>query len=114
LSKAPPNPSAELWKQAQSTMDRIKSGELRVSPTQYERLQSVLEGYSAWAFADSELKRGMIGLLYEHHVYVSKVWFLERLGVENHWAHPLLQEMKQILYEETDEFKLEDYMENKK
>jgi hypothetical protein len=100
----------DLWRQAKATMDQINSGELKAKPAQVKRLQTLLEGQEAWAYADAELKRAMIGLLYERHVYISKLWFLERVGAQNRWGHPLLRDMNPILYEETDEFKLEDYM----
>jgi hypothetical protein len=89
-------------------MEKIKGGELKAKQSQIDRLQSLLDGQQAYLYADAELKRGMIGLLYERQVYLSKLWLLEKLGVRNHWNHPLLHTMNMILYEETDEFKLED------
>jgi hypothetical protein len=101
---------SDLWRQAKATLEQINSGELKAKPAQLKRFQSLLEGHEAWAYADSELKRATIGLLYERHVYISKLWFLERLGVQNHWAHPLLRDIKGILYQEADGFKLDDCM----
>ena len=104
----------ELWHHAEELMDKIKKGEVKVTKEQAERLQSLLEGRDAYLYADAELKRGMIGLLYERQIYLSKLWLLEKLGVVNHWLHPLLAQVREILYEETDEFKLDDYMGGRK
>lgn len=104
----------ELWRHAEETMERIRRGELKATKSQVERLQSLLDGRDAYLYADAELKRGMIGLLYERHIYLSKMWLLEKLGVSNGWYHPLLMRIQEILYEETDEFKLVDYMGGRK
>jgi hypothetical protein len=106
--------NAELWRQAEATMEKIKRGELKAKQSQIARLQSLLDGQAAYLYADAELKRGMIGLLYERQVYLSKLWLLEKLGIRNQWNHPLLKSVNAILYEETEEFKLLDYMGGKK
>ena len=108
------NSDKELWRKASETMEKIKSGEVKATKEQVDRLQSLLDGYDAYLYADSELKRGMIGLMYERQIYLSKMWLLEKLGVSNKWDHPLLRKVQDILYEEKDGFKLEDYMESRK
>ena len=100
---------AELWQRAKDLKARAENGEIKISQDQMKRLNSMLEGYEAYIEADTELKKGMIGLLYEKQIYLSKLWLLEKLGVQNQWKHPLLQQIRDVLYEETDEFKVDDY-----
>jgi hypothetical protein len=56
------------------------------------------------------VKQAMIGLLYERECYFGKLWFLEQLCATNNWAHPLLVAIGDILYQGSDEFKLESRM----
>jgi hypothetical protein len=99
--------SKALWLHAQQTLERIQSGEITADTAQVQRLQSLLEGQEAWAAMDAGQKRGMIGLLYEYHLYLHKLRSLERFGIDNRWDHPLFVDVRRILYEESDEFRLE-------
>jgi hypothetical protein len=100
---------AELWRRAHAAMDRITSGELPATRAQVERLRSLLDAHEAWIYADEELKRAAVALMYERHMYLSKLWFLERLGTQNGWNHDLLKQFKRIILEESDEFKIAEY-----
>lgn len=102
--------SKELWNRAQEMMQRIENGEVKATKAQIDRLHNLLDGYEAYVDADTELKRGMVGLLYERQIYLSKLWLLEKLGVQNAWKHPLLIEVKDILYETNNDFDLVDFM----
>lgn len=103
----------ELWAAAKDTMERIQSGELEATQAQYNRLQKLLQGYDAYLKADFELKRGMTCLCYERYFYLIRIiWNLEKLGISNNWHHALLQQAKDIIYEENDQFKLESRAEN--
>jgi len=88
-------------RRAEETMARIGAGELKATREQVERLQSLLDGREAHVYADAERKRGMIGLLYERHIYLSKMWLLDKLGTTNKWNYPLLTRVRQILHEES-------------
>jgi hypothetical protein len=96
-----------LWRHAQETLDRINSGELKATSRETARLQSLLEGQQAWLECNAEQKKGMIGLLYERQLYLSKLRLLDKLGSSNKWNHPMLQQVHTILFEESDEFQLE-------
>ena len=102
------NDNSKIWEAAKETMERIESGDMEASDSQIKRLQELLNGYESFIQADFELKRGMVGLCYEKYFYLVKIlWNLEELGNSNKWKHTLLKEIKQILYEENDQFKLD-------
>jgi hypothetical protein len=103
-----------LWRRASDTMQRITAGEVKPRKGQAARLQKLLDGEDQFNYADSELKRAILGLMFERQVYLSKLWMLEKLGVKNQWKHDLLVEFRSILYEEAEGFKLDDYLANKK
>jgi hypothetical protein len=105
----PQSGDAEVWRRARATMDRIASGELAATRAQVARLQGLLDAHEAWTYADAELKRAAIALMYERHMYLSKLWYLERVGTQHAWHHTLLKEFKRIIFEESDEFKVADY-----
>jgi hypothetical protein len=98
---------AELWRQAETTLDCIKAGEIKGTRSQVNRLQELIQGREAWADADAKMKQAMIGLLYERQSYFGKLCFLEQLCATNNWAHPLLVDMARVLYKENETFRLE-------
>lgn len=100
----------DLWRRAEETMGRIRSGKLKATDAQIQRLQALIEGHEAYLQADTELRRGMLGLLYEKHIYLSKMWLLEKLGVSNNWGHPLLEAVRDIIYRQSPKFKRVDFM----
>lgn len=100
----------EKWQQAEELLEKIKNGEVQVSDMQRRKLESLIEGHKAQVEADIELKKGMIGLLYEKFIYSSKISLLEKLGVRNKWRHPLLAEMREVLFEENELFEITDFM----
>ena len=102
----------ELWKHAESILEKINNGEMNATDEQLAKLQNLIDGHDAFLEADTELKRGMIGLLYERQIYLSKLWLLEKLGVQNKWKHPLLKNVYEILYKQSDDFELVDSMQN--
>ena len=102
----------ELWKHAETILEKVNNGEIKATDEQLRKLQNLIDGHEAYLEADTELKRGMIGLLYERQIYLSKLWLLEKLGVQNKWKHPLLKEVYEILYKPSNDFQLEDYMAN--
>jgi hypothetical protein len=53
----------------------------------------------------------MIGLMFERQVYLAKLGLIERLGTHNNWdpSYPLLPKLKEILYQENEDFELVDY-----
>ena len=99
-----------LWKQAEIVLEKINNGEIQATDEQITKLQNLIDGHLAFIEADTELKRSMIGLLYEKQIYLSKLWLLEKLGVQNRWQHPLLKQLYEYLYKTSDVFQLEDYM----
>ena len=100
----------ELWILAESVLEKVKKGEIISKKEQLITLQKLIEGYQSFIDSEFELKRGMIGLMYERHIYITKLLLLEKLGVRNKWNHPLLSEVKDILYEESDDFQVYDFM----
>ena len=88
--------------------EEVKNGNLKLKAEQEEKLNSLLEGYRKSEEADLYLKKIMTAVLYERLVYIGKLGVLEKIGLHNEWRHPLLAQMKDILYEESDLFELED------
>ena len=104
----------EQWKKAEELLTRIKRGDVRATELQVARLQALLDGNKAQMEANFELRKGIIGLMYERRVYKSKLVLIEKLGVNNKWKHPLLAECREIVYQENNTFKLSDFLSNPK
>ena len=99
----------EKWKKAEELLSKIKRGDITATQLQVQRLEALIEGNKAQMEANFELRKGLIGLMYERRVYQSKLVLIEKLGVSNKWKHPLLVEIKEILYQENDTFQLADF-----
>ena len=104
------NKMSDNWKIASETLAKIKRGEITATNKQVEKLESLIEGHKAQQEAEFELRKGYIGLLYEKHVYQSKLSLIEKLGVTNKWKHPLLAECKEIIYQESENYQISDFM----
>ena len=100
----------DQWKKAEELLAKIKRGEVTATRMQVQRLEALIEGNKAQIEANYELRKGLIGLMYERRVYSSKLVLIEKLGVSNKWKHPLLVEIKEILYQENDTFQLTDFL----
>ena len=98
------------WKNAEELLAKIKRGDITATQLQVQRLEALLEGNQAQMEANFELRKGLIGLMYERKVYQSKLGLIEKLGVSNKWNHPLLIEIKEILYSENETFQLTDFL----
>ena len=100
----------EKWQTAIELLEKINNGEVQTTEKQKKKLGSLIEGHNAQVEADMELKKGMVGLLYEKYIYSNKICLLEKLGVRNKWRHPLLAEIREILFEENELFEITDFM----
>ena len=100
----------EQWKKAETLLAKIKRGEITATELQVQRLEAILEGNKAQIEANFELRKGIIGLMYERRIYQSKLVLIEKLGVSNKWKHPLLGDIKEILYQENETFQLTDFL----
>ena len=104
------NEIEEVWITASNVIDKIEKGMINVEHSKLERLKELVEGFNSYVETDTELKKGMIGLMYERHIYLTKLLLLEKLGVRNKWNHALLAEIRDVIYEESDEFGVVDFM----
>lgn len=100
------------WKKAEITLAKIKSGEIKATSQQTAKLEALIEGHKAQLEADYEQRKGLIGLMYERHVYQSKLALIEKLGFCNKWKHPLLSFCKEVIYQNSETFQLSDFMSN--
>lgn len=98
-----------MWQVAEQMAERIRNGEFSASNSQIKRLNSLIEAHDAQIRAETEAKRTLIGIIFERYIYHSKLTYLERLGVKNGWKPKILQEIKDILYDENDVFEVADF-----
>ena len=98
----------DLWKNAEILTQNIEENKIELTPDQEERLNELIQTYNSYLKADLELKKSMIGILFERQVYMSKIWLLEKIGVKNKWDHPLLEIIQKIIYQENEDFSLID------
>ena len=99
-----------LWDRARELLAAIESGTLEATETQKRNLIDLIDGFQEYTRADTETKRVMTGLMLERQIYLPKLWLLEKVGVQNNWGHPLLQKTKKILFEESKDFTVADFM----
>ena len=98
-----------MWQIAESTMEKIKNGDIPASNQQIKRLNDLIEAHRAQLEAETEAKRILIGVIFERYIYHSKLTYLEKLGVKNSWKPKILQEIKDILYDENETFEVTDF-----
>lgn len=98
-----------LWRKADNAMMQISSGKLVVTKEQINELENLIEGYQAFLKANRQVHCCYAGVLHEKKLFLSKLVYLEKLGVRNKWKHPLLAEIRDIIYEENDQFVVSDF-----
>lgn len=87
--------------------ENVKEGKKKISYEQRERLESLVKGYNKYKECENHQKKALIALLFETNSYLNKLGVLERvLNKNNNVEHPLLLTISQILYAESDDFKL--------
>jgi len=104
--------SQDIWKKAAKLTDDIEQNRIKISKDQEDRLNRLILAYNSYLNADQELKKAMIGILYERQVYISKLWLIEKIGIKNKWDHPLLHIIGKILYQDSKDFALTDKAES--
>ena len=98
----------ESIKKLLEIQEKVNRGEMKLTSEQENKMNKLIEAYQLSVQSSKQLTKIKACVLYERLVYLGKLQVLEQIGInnKNFTAHPCLEQMKPILYEENQFFEI--------